>query len=450
MQKSRIIRYMVYFLGIIFLCTIISRSIYDYLLPVVTTTGISQGGLENVQYATGKVGLDEDTLKREQIAVISPMAGRMSQMTKVEGDYVKKGEQLGVVTKKEDYKEQKEEAITQVELTQTITQTARSKEQKQSQIESLKAVNKEKQKELEQIDSNLQLVSLNEQIKTKNEAIEANEALLEVGAISVQEQTKTIAERDELVRSLEQKKKELTTTLTEAIKANKEQITTLELEIKALSDTATLASKKLEKGKEEQTQEVLVSPVSGYIQTINVANSAYVNENDKLLVVVPENIAYNLSFELAEEAANQVTMGQKVSFSWAQLTHEAKVIKKGFNDKTGNIVIICEVEPEVLNQMNLSYTTYRMVNVCITAKSEEYQMTVNNSALQRSNNETCVYVVEEKEQMGRTTYILRKVSVSIIQEGDLKSAISGNLDTSMKLVDNQLADLVDGQEVVIE
>lgn len=89
------IRYTVYFLGIVLFCTIVSKSIHDYLLPVVSTTNIVRGTVKVKQTVTGKIGLDEEQLREKQVILTSSIEGKMIDFSKVEGNHVEAGEVIG-------------------------------------------------------------------------------------------------------------------------------------------------------------------------------------------------------------------------------------------------------------------------------------------------------------------------------------------------------------------
>lgn len=448
--KSRIVRYAVYFLGIIFLCTIISRSVYDYLLPTVSTTTISKGQVTTSQYASGKIGLEETQLKHDQVVVISPMAGKIVDFKKVEGDYVKQGETLGKVQQKVDQKEDHDKATERVQLAQEIQQSIRSKQQKQEKIQELQEKIKEKQEKLADLENDIQIVAIKADIEAQKEIIEKNEALYEAGALSEKDVEDARLKLEQLDLKLKEETEQKQDNLEEKIDEYGEEITKLKEEMTQLDEKCTLNTKKMEKVETQKSEEVLTSPVTGYIHTVNVADGAYVDMNEKLMIIVPEGIEYNLSFELQAEAADKVAVGQKVSFKWAQMPYEAQVNKKGFNEKTGNTIINCGVDQALIQKMDLNYNTYRMVNVELSNQSEEYETTIANSALQKEEGQCFIYGIEEKQQLGRTTYVLKKISVTVLAEGDFSSAIAGNLDSNMKFVNDHLSELQDGQEVVLK
>jgi len=446
--KQKVVRYMVYFLGGILACTIVSKSIYDYLLPVVSSTKVTSGSVEVKHTAIGKIGLDETQLKQEKAILTSFTAGKVRGLQKVEGDYVEQGEVIGVIEKLTDSKVRHEEEVQQIQLMQEMEQIKRSSQQNQEKIQSLEKKYKEKEEALQNIELDYKIVSLKEEISQQEKFIQSHKDLYEVGAISKEEIDSAQLKLDQLNRNLEEARKELKKSLEESMTSYKEEIALAEDELLKLDDQYQLNMKKGEGG--EAKGESLVSPISGYIQTINAYNGAYVEANQQLVVIVPEGIAYRLSFELPEIAASKVTTGQEISFSYTQIPYKARMIKKSFNEETGNIQIDCEVDQEILDKMNLEYNSYRTVNVQVSKTSEDYSMIISNSALQKENETYFVYVIEEKQHLGRTSYILRKTQVNLLEEGDFKSAISGNVSSEMKIVEGDLSQLEDGQEVTLQ
>lgn len=331
-----------------------------------------------------------------------------------------------------------------------MEQNHREQQQKQEKIKTIqeKCVNKEA--ELTNIENNYKVVSLKEEIKEQEKIIQTNKALYEAGAISLQEQEAQQGKLEQLKRELDETKSELEKTLAEELTSYQEEIQTLKDGILELKDQYTLNEKKSETVEVEQLEENIISPISGYIQTVNIYKGTYVAAHEQIVTIIPDGIENRLSFELSEEAASKVVVGQEVSFMWTKQSYKAQVIKKSFNEKTGNIEIFCEVSSEILDKMNLAYSSYRMVNVEVSKASEEYSCIISNSAIQKVGNQSYVYVVEEKEQLGRKAYILRQVVVQVLEEGDYESAISANLDKEMKVVNGDLYDLSDGQEVTLK
>ncbi len=448
--KSRIIRYMVYFLGSMLACTIISRSIHDYLLPAVTTTKVVEGAVEVKQYAIGKIGLDENALKQNQAQVISCIAGKVVKLTKSEGDYVKAGEVIGQIQKEVDLKVRQDEAIEQAQLSQEMNQSSREKEQKQEKIQNLKKKYEQKEEELKEIEQNYTIINLKEAIKEQEKVMTTNEALYEAGAISEKEQEEVRLKCEQLKRELEETRKSLIKDIQDVQAGYQEEISALEETLTQLDEKYSLSAQKREKLGTDVTQEAIISPISGYIDSLQVASGAYVEAHEKLMVIVPEGLAYTLSFELPEEAANKVNVGQEVNFNWSHNHYQAKVIKKSFQSESGKMKISCKLEQETLEQMKLDYRSYRTVNVEAASVSEDYPMLISNRALQKEYNSYSIYGIEEKQQLGRTSYVLHKIPVTVLEEGDFKSAISGSLDQSLKYVEGNLSELKDGQEVTLK
>lgn len=228
------------------------------------------------------------------------------------------------------------------------------------------------------------------------------------------------------------------------------QLAEVTLSLEDLKEEQFLNKQKQQLINQSSLSETLVSPMEGYVYRLNVAKGAYVQTGEQLLVVIPKALNYGLSFEVSEETANKIQMGQRVSFTFNQMRYEASINKKKFKEENGQYVMTAEVEEQLLKQMQLEPTTYKTVSVEITNRSSEYQMIVDQSAIKKVYTNAYVLVVEESEGIGRKVYKVREVPVTILEEGDYKVAISAQIDQNQRIITSHLGDLKDGQEVALK
>ena len=67
--KRKIIKWGIGFLGIMLVMTIASKTIYTFLLPVVSTERIKPGKLETKISSEGKIGYDKLTIDARKVEV---------------------------------------------------------------------------------------------------------------------------------------------------------------------------------------------------------------------------------------------------------------------------------------------------------------------------------------------------------------------------------------------
>ena len=448
--KQKLIQVILLFLAVLVGCTFISRNIYEYLLPVVSTAQIQSGAVE-VNYLTmGKIGLNEENLKSQQAIMVPSISGQVVEVFKQEGAFVEKGEALCTVQKGDYETEANNKALQETELTldyERLVRQIASKEEEAAQLETSYGI---KQKELEQYKTSSKLLDLKDQIKEQRKLVQMNEELYKEGFIAMSSYE---AEKDKLAtleRSLNDESKAIEGALKQSVQEIHNQLTEVTLRLEELKEEQLLNKQKQQLISQSSLIETLLSPMEGYIYRLNIARGAYVQTGEQLVVVIPKVLNYGLSFELSEETANKIQMGQRVSFTYNQMRYEASINKKKFKQENGQYVMSAEVEEQLLKKMQLEPTTYKSVSVEVTSRSGDYQIVVDQSAIKKVYTNAYVLAVEESEGIGRKTYKVREVPVTILEEGDYKVAISAQLEQNQRIITSHLGDLEDGQEVALK
>ncbi len=449
-MKQKIIKSIFVFLGVILACTIISKSIYNYLLPVVKTTKVQEGSVQVQYIATGKIGLDEEAVKSSQVVLMPSIGGKVIEIGKQEGEEIKKGDTLCVIEKSEAVESRAAKELEVTELTLEEEGLAREALSKKLDYDTLKADYKKKLEEREKIGQHNVLLSLQEQITVQKKNLETTTSLWKEGLVSQQSYEEEQIKLKQLERDLEEQTQEIKSNMDKELTTLERQMEELNLSLAQLEDRRTLNAKKRDMANQTKENETLISPISGFIHTLNVAKGATVSQNDKLAVIVPYEVPYLLSFEVDDIVASKLQMGQEVSFSYGKEPYKAKILKKKFNETTGIMVISCEIALETLEKLNLEKNSYKVVDVKITNESTNYPMLIDNSAIKKVYGSYSVFVIDEQEGVGGSTYKVKEVAVTVLEEGDYKSAISGSLDQDMKIVSSDIGELVDGQEVKLQ
>ncbi len=448
--KQKLIQVILLFLAVLIGCTFISRSIYEYLLPVVSTAQVKSGVVEVKYLATGKIGLNEESLKSQQAILVPSISGQVIEVFKQEGEFVEKGEALCTVQKGDYETEASNKAFQETELTIAYERLARQIASKEEEVDQLEISYVIKQKELEQYETSSKLIDLKEQIKEQRKLVQVNEELHKEGLIAISSYEAEKNKLATLERSLVDEAKAIETALKQSMQDIQNQLAEVTLSLEDLKEEQFLNKQKQQLISQSSLSETLVSPMEGYVYRLNVAKGAYVQTGEQLLVVIPKALNYGLSFEVSEETANKIQMGQRVSFTFNQMRYEASINKKKFKEENGQYVMTAEVEEQLLKQMQLEPTTYKTVSVEITNRSSEYQMIVDQSAIKKVYTNAYVLVVEESEGIGRKVYKVREVPVTILEEGDYKVAISAQIDQNQRIITSHLGDLKDGQEVALK
>ena len=448
--KGRLKKAIIIFLSIMALFVIISRTIYSYLLPVVKVEKADYGSIETKFIADGKIGLDETALKNNKVTVTASIGGKLSAFELEEGKEVKAGETLFSITKDKDSLETQNAQLDGVELTLRIESLLRQVQNNEERRQVIEANYEKKKRESQNVDSASELLELEKQIDEQKNIVAMNE---ELHAEQLIEEAAYKREKAKL-ELLEKKKIEVRNNkigeMEKELEAFKEQLDALEINHANMTDEILLNQKKLNIKQGLIEEEVIKSPIDGSIYTLNVGARANVEKGEELVVIIPKGISYSLSFEVADDQTEDIAIGREVTFLLNQIPKQAKVVKKSLNQETGYVVISCEVEEEVLEQLELDNKSYKKVLVEIVNSSNPYNCTVSNSAIITEYGTSYIYVIEEREGVWGKTYKARKVNANILEEGDYKTAIQAAISKEDKLIKYPLSSLKDGVEVGLE
>ena len=446
--KKRIIKWGIAFLGIVLIFTILAKTIYTFLLPRVTTERISSGKIETKILAGGKIGYDQLMINGKKIAVKAPLDGDVMECYVKEGQSVQKGDPLikikgtidqAAVENKE--KEAAESAINQSALN-------REKEEKQKKIDDLYKKIQEKQQKLMNPEKSYEVISVESQIAIKEEEVKANEELYSAGAISENDYKK--AKED--LRLLREQKESLIKTAQDKIKEEietlQDKVNDTESEIQAADDKIDLEKAKFAVKTNVGGKEVTVtSPISGIIYEMDMAVGASALNHDQLLIIMPNDIPVTLSFNVTDTQPDKVKVGEEVTWSNNQDRQSATVMKKKYDDKTGETIVTCEVAKELTKPLIPDYKTYKDVDVEVIDTSGTYDLLVSSSAIVEEGTSSFVYTIEKVETAFETTYVVHKNSVTVIKKGDQMSAISGTIQQQDEIVKTTNKPLSEGAEV---
>ena len=361
--KRKIIKWGIVFLGVMLVMTIASKTIYTFLLPVVSTERIKSGKLETKILSEGKIGYDKLTIDARKVEVKATKEGKIAECYVTENQLVNAGQPLIKIKGKVDEKALKSEEQTRKEVSINQESYEREKEEnkeKQSQIRTKIA---DKKKELADVNNSYEIISLQSQIEAKEETVQANEDLFKAGAISENDYNKA---KEELKLLNEQKNNQIKS-LTEKYETEigdlEDRLKELESQIKSTDEKMALQETRLMTLETVDSEEVITSPINGVVYEINVAQGASALMNDKLMVIVPADIPITLSFNVNSNQADKIEMEKEVKWKYKELFKSAIVMKKNYDEKTGDTIVTCEVDEELTKDMIEDYKTYKNVTV---------------------------------------------------------------------------------------
>ncbi len=448
--KQRVIKGVSIFLIVILVFTILSKTIYTFLLPQVDIVAVTSGRIETKILKTGRIGRDPNLLRLQKVGVKATTRGQVTKCLVEEGQKVSLGqplfeikkEEIGAALKNSKLTEQELKAqkkIKELELAQLIEDQAKDKERLE-----------EKKQELVEASESFNEVQLGKQIEQMKEQIAVSEPLYKEGLLSERDykdkkEALSLLEKqkEELIRKTSQQAKATIRDMERAIDQNENRSMTLREEIALLENKIALNTA-------DEEGYTLKSPIEGEVYDLNVGLGGLVVEGEELASIIPTTIPITISFELTDKELSYIQMGQGISVEVNQQKEEAIISKKSYNQETGSTIISCEL-PEGLKGVlgELEPKMYREANLQIIHLSDQYPLLVPNSSLMEESGRKYIFFLEEREGAFDKLYKVSKREVNLLKEGDYMSAVSGALLVKDNIVRQTSKPLREGMEVAI-
>lgn len=448
LMKRKIIKLMLFFLMGMFVFTIISNTLYTFLLPKVQVEKVKLGMVETRIVTTGKIGLDEITTKSEKSILKSAIAGQIMMSQLEEGQEVKSGEELLVVKKIETESERAQREVEKVEIQIEKEELLR---QKQVLLDTKEKEEKEllikKEASSQKLD-NYELLSIEEEIRMQETTFNLNKKLYNEELLAKEEYDASKEKLSLLYLKKVDKEKEITNKNKEEIKNLEENLLDAIGKIAEIQGKIILNEAKRIAKEETVVEEKIISPINGYIYELNVKNGDMITSTDQIISVVPVDIKEQLIFNVPTKQADKISVGQDVNWLWNNNKERAVVVKKSYNVEADTMKITCEIDKELLSSLALGYKEYKSVDVEIVTNSENYNLIVPNSAIISEGAGNYVYSVEEVKGLFNTSYVVHKRQVFILKTGDTTSAIEGSIMENDQVIKSTNKALKDGIEVM--
>lgn len=415
---------LIFVVGMLIL-TMLSKTIYTLLLPIVEVDVSANGCIQTDFYTKGKIGYDSLLINQMKVPIKASQEGQVTQCQLKENDKVKVGDELIAIGSEIDLAKQIECMNQKREVEINIGAYERTKDNLSVQCEKKKEELMHKEKELQDFSDDYEIIELEQQIKQKQQEADNNEALFEAGAIPEQDlnnsknDLKLLKEKKELLQEQHDQK------INEALEELKQKIDELNNSMVEQEEKIEIEKNKLLTLQEEQGTKVMRSPIEGIIYEMKIAQGAVAMQGEELMVVIPNKIPITLAFSVDQELADKIAIDSKVTWVKDQYDKTAKVIKKTYDAEKENMIITCEVDPKLVADWVTDYKTYRNVDVKMSMKSERYQCTVPTSAINYEGRDAYVYGLEEKDTIFEKKYTVTKYQVRVIYEGDEKTAVEG-------------------------
>lgn len=413
------------FVLLMFVLTMISKTIYTLLLPRVTLDEVRAGAIQTTTFYNGKVGLDELSIEKMKLVVKGTNEEQVTKCYVKENALVKKGDPLIEIENQVNSDKQMEVQQTKDEIDINLAAYQREKqniEEKYKRQEKALTDNKAK---LQDFTDDYEIIELEKQIQQKEQEVTNNEALFEVGAIAKNERDKSKDDLKLLNERIEILKEQHDMKLEEEIKQLEEQLKELENSKKEQDDKIILEHNKLLSLEEKQGKKTIYSPIDGIIYEVKIGVGASAFQGDELLVIIPQDLPMTLTFRMSQDAADKLEMGTKVTWTKEENNKTAEVIKKTYDSEKEDMIVTCKVDEAEVTDWITDCKTYKNVKLSMTYKSPIYQTVVPTSAISQGGQSAYVYTVEEIDTIFEKKFFVHKCDVHIIEEGDEVTAVEG-------------------------
>ena len=413
------------FIGGMIILTMLSKTIYTLLLPTVEIDRVTNGAIKTDFYTKGKIGYDSLLINQMKIPIKTSQEGQVTKCYVKENDKVKVGDELIVIQNEVNPEKQIEAMSQRREIEINIEAYEREKDNFSKQCQMKKEELAYQEKLLQDFSDDYEVIELEEQINQKKQEAASNEALFEAGAIPERERDKSNNDLDLLQKKQELLKYEHDKKINESIKELQQKIDDFNNSILEQEEKIEIEKNKLLTLEEKQAVKVLRSPIDGIIYELKIGEGITATQGEELMVIIPDKIPITLAFALEQETADKLEIDSKVVWTKAQKDKTAKVLKKTYDQEKENTIITCELGQELVADWVTDYKTYKSVDVRVSTQSERYQCTVPTSAINFEGQNAFVYVLKEEDTVFEKKYTVLKHQVSVIYEGDEKSAIEG-------------------------
>lgn len=426
-RKKKIVAGFFIFLVFMWLCTVISKSIYASKLPIVSTESIEQKYVEHIVKVDGIVIAGE----KSPVTAISGL--RVEHLSVQVGDSVEEGDVLFTIDMEDltDLIEEKEAAISKL---QTQIDTALQNEELARQKKEL-----EEQRAREDYDALARredtLVGRGaEEVNQAEKDLENagdDEALQDALQQAAYAEADAKWQRETAMRDAERR--------VEDIIAPESEDSTLEvnrLELAGLQeDLAPYLDIREEEGR-------VLSPMSGIITDIYVSTGGRTSDS-AVLLLADDSVPCQFKTTLTQEQKKYVGLNDEVSLKLDGSSKEKEATVDYLSESStmpGNYEVYINL-PEGMGVPGLSGTMSR------TESGEKHYCCVTPAAVHEEGSRHYVYVVKERDGILGKEYYAEQVNVMVLDENENWAALEGALNDDSVIISSSTKEVKNGDVV---
>ncbi len=416
------------FLGFMVICTLISKSVYAYRLPMVSTCVPESKYIEHKVEAQGIVEAGGEK-------TVTYLAGlRIDSVLVHVGDRVEEGDALFQVDL-EDLKElmeEKKNEMSKVSLQINAILENQAIEQQKREVELARA--REDYDTTSRLQDTQVGRAMESYVQAENDLEEngGEEALKDALQNAAYGEADAKAARDEAVKQAQRKVEDLLWP---------EEIT-IELETARLEQTV-LSEKLQEYQKVLDNQGVVTAPFGGVVTKIAVGAGERIPDTSVLLLS-DESLPCQLKILLDKEQKKYISLGDQVlvSLEGKSKELEEKVDYLAASELSPEKYEAFITLPEGTGIPGLSGTVSR------SESGEKYRFCIPTVAVHSENNRNYVYVLKEREGILGQEYYVDEINVSVIDKNDNWAAIEeGTVDKESRIILSATKEVKTGESV---
>ncbi len=426
-RKKKIVAGFFIFLVFMWLCTVISKSIYASKLPIVSTESIEQKYVEHIVKVDGIVIAGE----KSPVTAISGL--RVEHLSVQVGDSVEEGDVLFTIDMEDltDIIEEKEAAISKLQAQiDTVLQNEELARQKK-ELEEQRA--REDYDALARREDTLVGRGAEEVNQAEKDLENAgdDEALQDALQQAAYAEADAKWQRETAMRDAERR--------VEDIIAPESEDSTLEvnrLELAGLQeDLAPYLDIREEEGR-------ILSPMSGIITDIYVSTGGRTSDS-AVLLLADDSVPCQFKTTLTQEQKKYVGLNDEVSLKLDGSSKEKEATVDYLSESStmpGNYEVYINL-PEGMGVPGLSGTMSR------AESGEKHYCCVTPAAVHEDGSRHYVYVVKERDGILGKEYYAEQVNVMVLDENENWAALEGALNDDSVIISSSTKEVKNGDVV---
>lgn len=204
------------------------------------------------------------------------------------------------------------------------------------------------------------------------------------------------------------------------------RVTTLKGSLTAISDARKEVSKyeeELQEAEEKTAGSTVNADIAGTVSSVSVTAGMTFQAKDELVLLQPEGQGCTMSFEVTNEQAKRLSVGDRADLVNAWRYDDVEVTLASIKPSKSNPGQNKELTFNITGNIVAGQT----LNVSVGQKSANYDLIVPNSAIREDANGKFILIVESKSSPLGNRYVASRVDIEVIASDDTRSAVRGAL-----------------------